>query len=104
MAEILQDCEGFDWDDGNAGKNWHRHRVTDAECEEIFFNLPIVVAAQRRDEGEERFFALGRTDAGRPLFAAFTIRNRSIRVISARDMTKSEARIYAEKEKRDTGS
>ena len=104
MAEILENCEGFDWDEGNAGKNWHLHQVTDGECEEIFFNLPLIVKAEvEKSDREERFFALGRTDTGRKLFAAFTIRRNLIRVISARDMTKREVRIYVEKEKRDTG-
>src|SRR6476469_7567821 len=102
MADILENCEGFEWDEGNSGKNWHLHRVTDSECEEIFFNLPLVVAGDPGREGNEnRFFALGRTDAGRFLFAAFTLRNVLIRIISCRDMTKGELRKYAEKEKRD---
>ena len=50
-----------------------------------------------------RFRALGRTDSGRRLYIAFTVRGTSIRVISARDMTKSKERRYEEKAKRDTG-
>jgi len=34
----LEKCTGFEWDEGNQGKNWEKHGVTDAECEEIFFN------------------------------------------------------------------
>jgi uncharacterized DUF497 family protein len=101
MASILESCEGFEWDDGNSGKNWHLHRVTDGECEEIFFNLPLIVD-RGRVGAEARFFALGRADSGRRLFVAFTIRDRLIRVISAREMTKSEERKYAEKAKRDS--
>jgi uncharacterized DUF497 family protein len=101
---MLENCEGFEWDDGNAGKNWHRHRVTDVECEEIFFNLPLIVASDAgHSDQEKRLAALGRTDANRRLFVAFTIRRNLIRVISARDMTRSEGRKYAEKVKRDTG-
>jgi uncharacterized DUF497 family protein len=43
---------------------------------------------------EERIYGLGHTDAGRLLFVAFTIRQRLIRVISARDMSRKERRIY----------
>jgi len=100
---ILENCEGFEWDDGNSNKNWYLHRVSDGECEEIFFNLPLIAEMDRRREGtEQRYLALGRTDSDRHLFVAFTVRDKLIRVISGRDMTKSEERKYAEKSKRDT--
>lgn len=89
------DCVGFDWDAGNSDKNWTTHRVSDSECEEVFFNQPVVV---RRDlehsRGESRLYALGRTDRSRELFVVFTLRGKLIRVISARDMTRQERRIY----------
>ncbi|MFZ0961310.1 MAG: BrnT family toxin [Terriglobia bacterium] len=76
------------------------HRVSDAECEEVFFNRPFVV---RRDvehsQEESRFYALGQTDRSRELFVVFTIRGKLIRVISARDMTRKERRIYQIHEK-----
>ena len=100
---ILENCEGFEWDEGNSNKNWHLHRVSDGECEEIFFNLPLIVALdQKHKSAEQRFFALGRTDSNRQLFIAFTIRKKLVRIVSARDMTKSEERKYAEKAKRDS--
>lgn len=104
MPGLLSDCSGFQWDEGNSNKNWHRHSVTDAECEEIFFNQPLVIAADvERSENEPRFYALGRTETDRWLFVAFTVRADLIRVISARDMTKNEKRKYREKIKRDPG-
>lgn len=105
MKVRLENCEGFHWDGGNSNKNWHLHEVTDGECEDVFFNLPLIIAADKKHSANEsRFFALGRTDAERWLFIAFTIRNNLIRIISARDMTKREKRIYAEKIKRDTSA
>ncbi len=104
MALILENCEGFEWDDGNANKNWHLHRVTDRESEAIFFNRPIIIIFDDKHVSDEpRHIALGRTDADRRLFVAFVIRNKLIRVISARDMTRSDERRYEEKAKRDTG-
>jgi uncharacterized DUF497 family protein len=38
---------------------------------------------------------LGRTDADRQLFVAFTIRGSQVRMISARPMSRSERRCYA---------
>ena len=103
MKKILSKCKGFQWDEGNINKNWYLHQVTDLECEELFFNLPIIIAADSvHSKDEERFYALGRTELHRWLFIAFTVRENLIRVISARDMTKREQRKYAEKIKRDS--
>lgn len=103
MKAGIEKCEGFEWDEGNADKNWHLHAVTDGECEDVFFNVPLIITSDKEhSENEQRFYALGRTDSDRRLFIAFTVRNNLIRVISARDMTKSETRKYAEKIKRDT--
>jgi hypothetical protein len=92
----LGKCVGFDWDEGNEGKNWEKHKISDAECEEIFFNDPLVASTDPdHSQAEPRYFALGRTDAGRCVFVAFTIRRYLIRIISARDMTKKEFRSYS---------
>ena len=39
----LAKCTGFHWDAGNATKNWEAHRVSQAECEQIFFNQPLLL-------------------------------------------------------------
>ena len=91
----LQGCIGFDWDDGNLEKNWVLHRVPFWEAEEIFFNEPLVIGADREHSGQEaRHLALGQTDSGRLLFISFTVRRSLIRVISARDMTRKEVQTY----------
>lgn len=103
MARQFGNWAGFEWDDGNSNKNWHLHRVTDTECEEIFFNVPLIVAVDRKQRADEvRFRALGRTETNRWLYIAFTVRKGFIRVISARDMTKNEVRKYEETIKRDS--
>ena len=95
----LSQCAGFQWDEGNAAKNWEKHDVSQAECEQVFFNRPLIVRHDREHSWEEvRYFALGRTDARRLLFIAFTIRGDKIRVISARDMTQREQRRYPHEE------
>lgn len=103
MKTALSSCEGFQWDEGNSDKNWYLHQVTNGECEEIFFNLPLIVASDSpHSTTEQRYYALGRTDTDRWLFIAFTVRNNLIRVISARDMNPRETKKYAERIKRDT--
>lgn len=93
--ERLAKCTGFDWDEGNVLKNWVTHRVTAAECEQIFFNRPLVVAEDvGHSQAEGRLYALGQTDAGRLLLVVFTFRRNLIRVISARGMSKKEREEY----------
>lgn len=94
--EILKNCVGFQWDVGNSKKNWLSHQVTKAECEQIFFNQPLIVGDdEKHSQTEKRFYSLGRTDEDRKLFIVFTIRKNSIRVISARDMSRKEREVYS---------
>lgn len=95
MWDILEQCAGFEWDEHNLEKNWRRHGVTPVECEQIFFNRPLVAGSdEKHSDKETRFYALGVTDAGRVLFEAFTIRESRIRVISSRDANRKEITIY----------
>jgi len=98
MEDLFKYCTGFDWDEGNVNKNRERHRVSFVECEQDFFNEPVIVGDDEKHSlVERRWFLLGRTDANRFLFVVFTLRNNLIRIISARDMSKKGRRIYREK-------
>jgi len=91
----LLECNGFEWDEGNKEKNWISHQVTSSECEEMFFNQPLVVADDTlHSKRENRYYALGQTNTGRLLFISFTIREKLMRVISARDMSRKERKVY----------
>lgn len=93
----IHSIDGFDWDEGNRDKNWLKHLVSNRESEELFFNRPLIIAADtKHSELEERYFALGQTNDGRQLFVSFTIRLNKIRVISARDMSQKERVRYAQ--------
>lgn len=92
---IFSDIIGFQWDNGNNGKNWQRHRVSDGEAEEVFFNNPLLVFPDvKHSQKETRQYCLGQTNSGRALFIAFVVRNGLIRIISARDMNKRERTNY----------
>lgn len=92
---ILSGCAGFEWDEHNAGKIWRKHHVFPSECEEAFFNRPLVVADDIKHSGKEsRYYSLGHTDAGKMLFVVFTIRRNKIRVISTREMNRKERKVY----------
>jgi uncharacterized DUF497 family protein len=98
MADLhdrLARVTGFDWDEGNATKNWAKHAVSQAECEQIFFNAPIVLLADPAHSSKEaRHHALGQTDAGVLLLIVFTLRGSQLRVISARPMSRREREVY----------
>lgn len=95
--ELLKEPLDFQWDAGNQDKNFRKHRVTNEECEEVFFDphKRILPAAQSAI-GEWRHLLVGRTQKGRLLFVVFTMRRHAIRIISARDLNKKERRCYEE--------
>lgn len=97
MNNILSSLEGFEWDENNITKNWIKHKVSPLECEEIFFNDPLVITKDKKhSQTETRYFVSGRTDKDRWLSLAFTIRGNKIRVIMARNMTRKEICRYAQ--------
>jgi uncharacterized protein len=88
---------GFDWDAGNERKSADKHRVSQAEAEQAFFNQPLLVLEDDRHSlVETRFHALGRTNDNRRLQIVFTLRREAtlIRVISTRDMSARERAVY----------
>jgi len=103
ILEILEKTKGFSWNKGNIDKNWLRHQVTSKECEEVFFNRPLLVNFDEKhsNEIEKRFQASGKTNRARNLFIVFIIRDirdirdKKIRIISVRDQSKKERRQYA---------
>ena len=92
----IHSIDGFEWDEGNIDKNWVKHQVSNSECEEIFFNLPLLLADDTKHSQDEKiYYVLGQTNVRRWLFIAFTVRENKIRVISARDMNRKEESVYA---------
>ena len=81
--------EGFDWDEGNRAK-CQRHGVSIGEIEAVLGGHPRVAPDLAHSADEDRLIAIGRNQHGRPLFVAFTIRQRNhkllIRAITARYM------------------
>jgi uncharacterized DUF497 family protein len=93
----LNKITGFDWDDGNARKSKEKHDVSQAESEQAFFNDPLLLLLDEiHTKKEARYHAYGKTNVGRKLHIAFTLRERDtlIRVISARDMHRKERMTY----------
>ena len=98
MEQIFEQFSGFQWDRGDIDKNLIKHNVENWECEQVFFNRPLLVLDDpKHSVSEKRWAAFGKTDTDRFLVAIFSKRDNSIRIISARDMNKRERKFYDEK-------
>jgi uncharacterized protein len=86
--------EGFDWDKGNWPK-CGKHGMTKAEVEQVFTNAPAVHDNPVHSNTEQRFKAIGQTDAGKLAYVSFTFRGGLIRPVSARFMRQKEVDSYA---------
>jgi uncharacterized protein len=93
----LRRITGFEWDEGNARKSLEKHGVGQNEAEQLFFNVPLLLASDdKHSDVEARAQALGKTNAGRLLHVTFTLRDQEtkLRVISARSMNRKERSLY----------
>jgi uncharacterized DUF497 family protein len=73
-----------------------KHSVIVEEVEEVFELGPVFRRGPRgRRQGENLYKAYGQTDTGRHLFIVFIYKlNRKALILSARDMTNNERRLY----------
>jgi hypothetical protein len=86
----------FQWDDVKAAQNYAVHGVTFEAAKEAFRDpFAIERLDDREDSGEDRYVLLGMID-GRLLAVAYTLRNATIRIISARGAEPHERRRYHE--------
>ena len=64
---LLTMLPGFQWDEGNIDKNLIAHGVENWECEQVFFNEPLLVLDDPRHSAvERRWAAFGSTNGGTP--------------------------------------
>ncbi|MBI3956181.1 BrnT family toxin [Candidatus Gottesmanbacteria bacterium] len=92
----------FDWDEGNLDKSRRKHGVTPEEAESVFSDEEgFVLPDERHSDQEERQVLFGKSDRQRHLFVVFTIRDSTVRIISARGMHRKEIVKY-ETIKKDT--
>ena len=95
MQSGFSQLDGFEWDEGNREKNRLKHKVSNGECEEAFFNQPLIILDDHKhSEEEQRYAAYGVTNEGRRLMVYFTVRETRYRVISARDMHRKDRQFY----------
>jgi uncharacterized DUF497 family protein len=98
MENDFDNFVGFQWDQSNIDKNLIKHDVENWECEQIFFNKPLLILDDPKYSiAEKRWAAFGKTDADRLLVVVFTKRGNLLRIISTRDMSRKERKFYEEK-------
>ena len=87
----------FDWDPTKAERNQNKHNVSFQESASVFDDpLSITFPDPAHSIEEERMIIIGRSKNSRLLFVSHLDRNNKTRIISAREVTRSEKRIYEE--------
>ncbi len=87
----------FEWDPQKAEQNAQKHGVTFAEAMTVFGDpLAKLVDDPDHSEDEDRSILIGGSNRQRLLFVAFTEREETIRIISARPLTRAEREDYEE--------
>ena len=76
-----------------------KHSITPQEVEEVLFDSPMYRKVQKGHiPGEDMYAALGQTEAGRYLIVFLVYKkNREALLVSARDMSKKEIKLYGRK-------
>ncbi len=87
----------FEWNESKAGQNLTKHGVSFEEAKTVFDD-PLYVDFYDPDhsEDEERYLIVGESNRGRLLIVSYTERGDSMRLISAREVTRSEREAYEE--------
>jgi uncharacterized protein len=87
----------FEWDEGKAERNLIKHGVSFDEAKTVFDDLLYVdFYDPDHSENEDRYLIVGESVQGRLLIVSYTERGNKIRLISARETTKTERETYEE--------
>jgi len=87
----------FEWDQNKAASNLSTHGVSFDEAKTVF-NDPLYVDFFDPDHSykEHRYIIIGQSTDNRLLLVAYTEREDTIRLISAREATRKERKDYEE--------
>lgn len=83
----------FEWDEEKARSNVDKHGVTFEEAAEAFFD-PFSQGGDASSRDERRNFLLGYSLTQRLLLVVHTDRSNRTRIISARQATRAERKLY----------
>ncbi|MBN1505690.1 MAG: BrnT family toxin [Sedimentisphaerales bacterium] len=91
----------FEWDPEKAKANRSRHRISFGEAATALRDpLGITVFDPDHSQDEDRYLTVGMSDRGRAMIVAHTDRGDRIRIISARELTRTEREHYEEEIRR----
>ncbi|MDT7541006.1 MAG: uncharacterized protein QOE33_910 [Acidobacteriota bacterium] len=87
----------FDWDAKKAARNLKEHRISFKEAATIFGD-PLARTFDDPDHSleEQRFITIGVSGQGTLLIVAHSDRGDTTRIISARETTRGERKLYEE--------
>jgi uncharacterized DUF497 family protein len=87
----------FDWDSKKAEANRRKHGVSFDEAATVFLD-PHAISGPDPDHSaeEERYITFGCSKLGRLLAVCHTYRSGTMRIISARRLTRRERKLYEE--------
>ncbi len=87
----------LEWDENKAANNLSKHQVSFDEAKTVFDD-PLYIDFYEPDHSEEedRYLIVGQSTQGRLLIVSYTERGNSVRLISAREVTRKERRVYEE--------
>jgi uncharacterized DUF497 family protein len=87
----------FEWHEQKARTNLKKHTVSFEEAVSCFYD-DYQVAFEDPDHNEDEFreILIGHSKNGRLLLIVYTVREKTVRLISARLATKKEAKVYAQ--------
>lgn len=87
----------FSWDTEKAVSNLAKHGISFVEASTVFGDvLSIAVRDEQHSLDEERFFIIGRSQAGALIVICYAEHDDAIRIISARKPTAGESKTYEE--------
>ncbi len=85
----------FEWDPSKARTNLKDHYVSFNEATTVFDDeLGITIYDPDHSESEDRFIIFGQSVRNRVLLVVHTDRKDVIRIISARELTRYERKLY----------
>ena len=84
----------IEYDSRKAALNLQKHGVSFEEVASVLFDEFLITNEDSDTENEQRFFSLGKSEQDRILVVVWTLRDDTIRLISARKATKMQRKEY----------
>ena len=87
----------IEYDPAKAASNVKKHGVSFEEAATALLDSMALAMEDPYAEGERRWVLIGMSDSARLLTVVYALRDKRIRLISARSSTKRETRTYAQR-------